>query len=215
MIRTKFKREKPEKLERKYSKKEIEKLLTPKQRIFCHEYIREWNCTKAALVAGYSKDTAGNIGSENLKKPYLRQYIEYIKENIEQEVGISKIGLLKELKNIAYGNVGDLYGKDWITREELNKLRKERPHLIKAIQEVSTKVQRIVLNKELVDVEYVKIKLYDKQKAIGEIFKAMGWYSPDKVEIEAAFTSTVDVSTYTEEEKKVLLKLARKNEYRD
>ena len=49
--------------------------LTAKQKRFCDEYLIDLNATQAAIRAGYSKNTAGVIGVENLKKPYLKKYI--------------------------------------------------------------------------------------------------------------------------------------------
>jgi phage terminase small subunit len=46
--------------------------LTEKQKIFCREYIFDWNGTRAAKVAGYSENTAAVIASENLTKPYIQ-----------------------------------------------------------------------------------------------------------------------------------------------
>ncbi|MBP5144120.1 terminase small subunit, partial [Pseudomonas chlororaphis] len=43
--------------------------LTQKQRLFVDEYLIDLNATQAAIRAGYSKRTAGQIGDENLKKP--------------------------------------------------------------------------------------------------------------------------------------------------
>lgn len=45
--------------------------LTPKQARFVLEYLVDLNATQAAIRAGYSENTAGVIGSENLKKPYI------------------------------------------------------------------------------------------------------------------------------------------------
>lgn len=45
--------------------------LTWKQERFCQEYIIDGNATRAAKTAGYSEDTAKEIGYENLTKPYL------------------------------------------------------------------------------------------------------------------------------------------------
>ncbi|MCD3505661.1 terminase small subunit, partial [Streptococcus equi] len=42
--------------------------LTIKQQKFIDEYIICGNATEAALKAGYSKKTAGQIGEQNLKK---------------------------------------------------------------------------------------------------------------------------------------------------
>lgn len=43
--------------------------LRPKQKAFAEEYVKLGNATKAALNAGYSKKTAAETGSENLKNP--------------------------------------------------------------------------------------------------------------------------------------------------
>ncbi|MDC0825728.1 terminase small subunit [Lactococcus petauri] len=50
--------------------------MTPKQRKFCDEYIKTGNATQSAVSAGYSQKTAYSIGTENLKKPELKKYIE-------------------------------------------------------------------------------------------------------------------------------------------
>lgn len=48
---------------------------TDKQVAFIQEYLIDLNATQAAIRAGYSKDTAGQIGYENLKKPEISQAI--------------------------------------------------------------------------------------------------------------------------------------------
>lgn len=50
--------------------------LTPKQQLFCDEYLTDLNATQAAIRAGYSKKTARSIGTENLAKPAIRAYID-------------------------------------------------------------------------------------------------------------------------------------------
>lgn len=50
--------------------------LTDKQRIFVDEYIIDFNSTRAAKAAGYSEDSAANIGSENVRKPYIAKAID-------------------------------------------------------------------------------------------------------------------------------------------
>ena len=49
--------------------------LTVKQMRFCDEYLIDLNATQAAIRAGYSKRTAGAIGTENLQKPIIKEYI--------------------------------------------------------------------------------------------------------------------------------------------
>lgn len=50
--------------------------LTAKQQRFCDEYLIDLNATQAAIRAGYSEKTARQIGTENLSKPAISEYIE-------------------------------------------------------------------------------------------------------------------------------------------
>jgi len=77
-----------------------DKKLTDKQRVFCQEYIRDWNGTRAAIAAGYSENSAKEIASENLTKPNIAAYIEEIQQDIAKQAGLSKLGVLEELKTI-------------------------------------------------------------------------------------------------------------------
>lgn len=56
--------------------------LTPKQKAFADYYIECGNATEAAVKAGYSPDSARQIGTENLSKPSIS---EYIAERMEQQ----------------------------------------------------------------------------------------------------------------------------------
>lgn len=69
--------------------------LTPKQKAFADNYIENGgNATSAAVSAGYSKKTAYSIGSENLKKPEI---LEYLAER-QREIESAKICTLKEIQ---------------------------------------------------------------------------------------------------------------------
>jgi phage terminase small subunit len=50
--------------------------LTAKQLAFIQEYLIDLNATQAAIRAGYSEDTARQIGYENLTKPDIASRIE-------------------------------------------------------------------------------------------------------------------------------------------
>ena len=62
--------------------------LTPKQRLFVYEYLIDLNATQAAIRAGYSKKTAGQIGDENLRKPQIATAIQ---ESMSQRAERAKI----------------------------------------------------------------------------------------------------------------------------
>lgn len=59
--------------------------LTAKQERFIQEYLIDLNATQAAIRAGYSRKTAGVIGVENLKKPYISRAIEEKLKQIDEE----------------------------------------------------------------------------------------------------------------------------------
>jgi len=49
--------------------------LTPKQQIFCLEYLKDMNGARAAIAAKYSKNTARQTAYEILTKPYVQEYL--------------------------------------------------------------------------------------------------------------------------------------------
>lgn len=59
--------------------------LTLKQKAFADYYIQTGNATEAAVKAGYSKRTAAEAGSENLRKPHIKSYIDERLEQISSE----------------------------------------------------------------------------------------------------------------------------------
>ncbi|MCS1383566.1 terminase small subunit [Lysinibacillus sphaericus] len=56
-----------------------------KQQAWADYYIESGNATDAAIKAGYSKKTAKQIGTENLAKPILSEYIQKKIEELSSE----------------------------------------------------------------------------------------------------------------------------------
>ena len=75
--------------------------LTDKQKRFCEEYVIDWNATRSAIAAGYSEKTSYSIGSENLNKPEILDYIEEIQLDIKKLAGVSALGNILKLKAIS------------------------------------------------------------------------------------------------------------------
>ena len=153
--------------------------LTSKQERFCYEYCIDFNATQAAIRAGYSEDTARAIGSENLSKPYIKKRIEEMQKNLAETAGISALRILKEHERIAFSNAGQLRD-GWITMKDFEQLSES----VKAcIQEISTKTVKRSIGDEPVEEEYVKVKLYDKQKSLDSISRMLGFDAPVKQEV--------------------------------
>lgn len=73
-------------------------MLTPKQKNFADEYCAEQNATKAAIRAGYSKDTAEQQGSRLLRNVKVRQYIDEKLERLSRKTDITAEWVINELK---------------------------------------------------------------------------------------------------------------------
>lgn len=77
--------------------------MTPKQQLFCDEYLIDLNATQAAIRAGYSKKTAYSIGVENLKKPEIKKYIADRMAEKETELIADQDEVLKYLTSVMRG----------------------------------------------------------------------------------------------------------------
>lgn len=77
--------------------------MTAKQMRFCDEYLIDLNATQAAIRAGYSQKNARNIASENLAKPYIKEYIETRMAEKESSLIASQDEVLKYLTSVLRG----------------------------------------------------------------------------------------------------------------
>ena len=84
--------------------------LTDKQKIFCKEYIKDFNATRAAIAAGYSKKTAYATGAENLRKPQLQKKINEMKAKRAERTQITADNVVKELAKIGFGSEDQIEG---------------------------------------------------------------------------------------------------------
>lgn len=75
--------------------------LTIKQQAFADYYIKSGNATQSAVRAGYKKKTAGQTGAENLKKPYIKEYIKQRTNQIKDDRVVDLKRAMELLSNIA------------------------------------------------------------------------------------------------------------------
>ncbi len=69
--------------------------LTDKQARFVEEYLVDLNATQAAVRAGYSEKTAGQVGFENLKKPEIQDAISAAMKTRAEEAQIDAAEVLQ------------------------------------------------------------------------------------------------------------------------
>lgn len=133
--------------------------LTDKQRVFVEEYLVCWNATQAAILAGYSKKTARNLGCETLAKPYIQEII----QARLKEKHLTADEVLARLADQSRGSLSDfitLSGRGF--RFDMKKaIENGKLHLIKSI----TKGPK-----------GTRIELYDAQAALVHIGKHLGLF---------------------------------------
>jgi phage terminase small subunit len=74
-----------------------------KEQRFCEEYVVDFNGTQAAIRAGYSKKTAGQIATEYLKKPHIAAYVADLQEELRNKTGLSAELVIEELRSLGFG----------------------------------------------------------------------------------------------------------------
>jgi len=156
-------------------------ILTEKEKAFCLEYCTDWNATRAAKAAGYSEKSAREIASRLLTKVNILDHVKKIQATIEESIGLSKMRVLRELMKIAFSDTSKIH-KTWV---EKNKFESLPADVKSCIQEVETRIVKknnsTKNDPEMIDVEMVRVKLYNKQSGLEAISKIMGYDAPVKV----------------------------------
>ncbi|MCT8848230.1 terminase small subunit [Glaesserella parasuis] len=92
--------------------------LTDKQQRFVEEYLIDLNATQAAIRAGYSEDTAKEMGYENLTKPHIQKAIQEAQNKRAERVNVTQDDVLRGLLEV----IAMSTGKQKITETELSKV---------------------------------------------------------------------------------------------
>lgn len=178
-------------LKKKNTKKKVAKSqiknnetgLTDKEERFCYEYVLHLNASKAACLAGYSERSSRVTASRLLTKVNIQDRIRQMRDNLAETAQISALKIVKEHDKIAFSSIAHLH-KTWIERTEFENLTEDQKACIRSI---TTKLMKKNVgtkdDPDIVDVEYVKIELYDKQKSLDSLSEMLGFNAPIKQEI--------------------------------
>lgn len=82
--------------------------LTPKQQRFVEEYLVDLNGAQAAIRAGYSPDTARQMATENLSKPYIQLAIAEERKAQQERTQVTADKVVTELALIAFADAREL-----------------------------------------------------------------------------------------------------------
>lgn len=173
--------------------------LTDKQEKFCYEYCLDLNASQAAIRAGYSENSCRSIASDLLTKPNIQKRIKEMQDNLAETAGITRLRVLNEHMKMAFSSIANLHNT-WIKRKDFEELTDDQKA---CIAEIDTKIKTEyeynpdLKEKEPISVEYIRIKLYDKQKALDSISKMLGYDAPTKIDATLNLPQLPDISIKT------------------
>jgi len=162
------------------------KALTDKQRRFVEEYVVDFNATQAAIRAGYSPDTAQQIGSENLSKPVIQDAIQEIQSKLSEETGITAKRVIEEYAKIAFVDIREAFSVD----NGLHDVRQIDDSTAAALSSVETFEVR---QDGMVIGHTRKVKFHDKIRALEALGKHLGVFEKDNEQKKTALVNVINL----------------------
>jgi phage terminase small subunit len=144
--------------------------LTPKQQLFCDEYLVDMNATAAALRAGYSGSTA--LSGALMRLPKIRTFLEQRTQSTAERAQENRELLLGELTKIALGNMGNYFDADGSAKPMYALSEDEKS----ALWYVKVNVDGSVI-----------YKMHNKLAAIEKIAKLLQLYLPEVKEPQTQY----------------------------
>lgn len=144
--------------------------LTGKKRMFAERYMRHFNQTRAAIEAGYSKNSARTQGYDLLREPDISDYI----RTRMSAVAMGTDEVLYHLREIAIGLRADVTDGDG--KIDAAKVKKaNKTHLVKSFHQRSVTTEQS-------DIFESDLEPYDRIKALELLGKHLGMFSTVKIE---------------------------------
>jgi phage terminase small subunit len=150
-------------------------LTTIKQNLFVKNFIVDFNVTRSAIAAGYSKKNAAAIGSNLLQNPHVQNAIQKEIDKRMNRLDIQQDMVISELFKLAFSDISQFVS--WSPDGVVLKSSDELPaYASSCVSEVSQSVNQFGNN--------IKFKLHDKTKALELLARHLGMFT-DKVEVNA------------------------------
>lgn len=157
------------------------KVLTPKEKIFCAEYLKDFNATRACRVAGYSKKALAETGYDNLRKSHIQKALGNKAEELVTKSDVSVVWALDKYKTIVDSHLLDYFNDDGkLIITDLKKLPKKQTYCIKKLKETTKKYTD--KNGEQHEETTTEIELMDRLKALSDIGKYLNMFAEKESE---------------------------------
>src|SRR5476651_1053698 len=148
--------------------------LTFKQQKFCNEYLVSFNAYQAALLAGYTENTARK--AEILHVPLVQTYLREVMNKAAARAEITHGLLLNEYRKIAFANMGNYFDYRGDHKRMCELTDDEKAALS------HYHIANITDNDGFIRGEVRNIKLHNKMAALDRIARHLNFFNvPNKV----------------------------------
>lgn len=146
--------------------------LNVKQNEFCLQYLIDLNTTKAAQRAGYSEDSAGQIGHELLKKVEIQARITALMDERKKRTLVSQDDVIKELKRVAFSDMRRIasWNGSQVVLEDSTSLDDDTAACVESVSQTTTK-----------EGGSINCKLHSKVKSLELLARHLGMLN-DKID---------------------------------
>lgn len=164
--------------------------LTDRQRLFVMEYMRDFNATRSAIAAGYSKKSAHMVGWETLRNPKVQAEIKRQKELRTSELGLDAQRVIAEYMKIAFADITDLLEFGQKEEQILDgdgkpvpdpKTGEPKTYKYNYVSfKDSDEIDGTVVGEVKQGKDGVSLKLHDKMRALEKLEKYVGFLSEEE-----------------------------------
>lgn len=158
------------------------KKLLPQHRIFCREYIIDFNGTQAAIRAGYKPSGASRQATEILKRPEAQAFLRELIMAREARTKITGDMVVEELARIGFADIGDFasWGPEGVVLKPTSGMK---PGSTRVVSEVSQGEHG------------PRIRMIDKLGALDKLARHLGMYADNGEDEKEAVPLTINFVT--------------------
>lgn len=144
--------------------------MNARQEVFCQEYLIDLNASAAAVRAGF-KGQANVVGSQLMSLPQVQARVAELMDLRAARVRITADRVLLELEKIAFGKMSDIarWNESGVSFLPSNEISRDADASIAEVSESTNQHGG-----------QLKIKRFDKVKALELIGRHLGMFKPDQ-----------------------------------
>ncbi|MBX9638054.1 MAG: terminase small subunit [Nitrosomonas sp.] len=162
--------------------------LTQKQQKFVDEYLIDLNATQAAIRAGYSAKTAEWIGPQLLGKSHVAAAIKARRDELSRKTEVTQERIILEMSRLAFMDIRSLFNADG-SLIPIKQLSDSAAAAIAGIDVVQ------VGNSDVGVGHVMKYKFPDKNKALENLARILGYFDKDKNKEQDGISKLADALT--------------------